>query len=144
MADNEQAAGAGRELVGPGMHARAWRWAWLTVLGVSLGFAAALWMRMGGPGHGADPLARFLIAVAVIMAVFHLLGATAHRLGQPRVFGEILGGLILGPSILGAFLPTAEAWLFPVAVRAPLSLVSQLGLAVFMFLLGSELKFSKA
>jgi len=48
----------------------------------------------------ADPVAHFLLALAVIVAVCHLLAAVARRLGQPPVVGEILGGLVLGPSVL--------------------------------------------
>jgi Kef-type K+ transport system membrane component KefB len=89
-----------------------------------------------------DVLTRFLTAVAVILGICHILGAAAHTCRQPRVIGEIVGGLLLGPSVLGAMLPSVFAWLFPPVVLAQLSTAAQLGLVIFVFLLGSELNTS--
>ena len=80
-----------------------------------------------------------LLAVGVIVALAQLLGLVAARLGQPRVLGDILGGILLGPSLMGALWPEAMAWLFSPAVRAQLELVAELGLVLFMFLVGLEL-----
>jgi Kef-type K+ transport system membrane component KefB len=92
------------------------------------------------PGHGTDPLARFLLAASAIVVVCHLLGAAASRLGQPAVVGEVLGGILLGPSVLGAVWPSGLATLFSTEVRSALGLAAQLGLVTFMFLLGCELR----
>jgi Kef-type K+ transport system membrane component KefB len=93
------------------------------------------------PGHGTGPLARFLLAASVVVVVCHLLGAVANRFGQPAVVGEVLGGILLGPSVLGAVWPSGLAALFSAEVRSALGLAAQLGLVTFMFLLGCELRF---
>src|SRR5690349_2001440 len=90
-----------------------------------------------------SPLTGFLLATSVIVPLCHALGAVAARCRQPRVIGEILGGLLLGPLALGVLWPGAEAALFPASVQASLDLAAQLGLVVFMFLLGCELRTSE-
>jgi Kef-type K+ transport system membrane component KefB len=87
----------------------------------------------------AGGLTMALVAVAVIALLAQLLGAVLERCGQPRVIGEILGGIALGPSLLGALAPGLEASLFGASVRPQLNLLGQLGLALFMFLIGLEL-----
>jgi len=62
-----------------------------------------------------------------------------HQDGQPRVLGDIVGGILLGPSLLWALQPQLSAWLFSPAVRTQLNLLGQLGLVLFMFLVGLEL-----
>ena len=57
----------------------------------------------------------FLTQVIIILSIARLLGGALRKLGQPRVVGEMLAGLILGPSLLGAVSPAAYAWLFPPA-----------------------------
>ncbi|RBQ20097.1 cation/H(+) antiporter [Spongiactinospora rosea] len=89
------------------------------------------------PGGG---LARFLLAVAVILAVCHLCGALMRRWGQPAVLGEIMGGLLLGPSALGLVWPEVGQWLFTETVKSNLDVAAQLGLIVFMLMLGCELR----
>lgn len=85
------------------------------------------------------PLVKALLALVVIIAVAQLLGALAHRIGQPRVMGDILGGILLGPSLLGAVAPDAFGWLFSSEVRSQINLLAQLGLVLFMFLVGLEI-----
>lgn len=98
----------------------------------------------GGEGHGGvDPTARFLLAVAVIVLVSHLLGTVLRRFGQPAVIGEIVGGLVLGPSALGWAWPSAQAWLLPAEVKSTMAMAAQLGLVTFMFLLGCELRMER-
>jgi Kef-type K+ transport system membrane component KefB len=86
-----------------------------------------------------SPLAMALLAVAVIVAVAQLLGALAERWGQPRVIGEIVGGIALGPSLLGWLAPGVEQTLFAPPVLGKIDLMGQLGLVLFMFLVGVEL-----
>lgn len=107
-----------------------------------LGAVGLWWGRLGSGGSSTevDTTARFLLAVMVIILLSHLLGALLGRLGQPLVIGEILGGLLLGPSLLGWVWPSGQAWLLSPDVVSALNTVAQLGLIVFMFLLGCELR----
>lgn len=89
--------------------------------------------------HTLSPIALCFLAVAVIVLTAQLGGALARRCGQPRVMGEILAGIALGPSLLGALAPGLEAVLFSPPVRQQLDLLGQLGLVLFLFQVGMEL-----
>ncbi|HEY8978023.1 MAG TPA: cation:proton antiporter [Streptomyces sp.] len=80
-------------------------------------------------------LGRLLLALLVIVTVARLLGALARRLRQPPVIGEIIGGVLLGPTLLHGEITTA---LFPAAVRPSLTNLADIGVCVFMFLVGLE------
>src|SRR2546423_9970737 len=67
----------------------------------------------------------------------------AERLGQPRVIGEIAGGVVLGPSVLGALAPGLTHALFSAGVQFYLRLVAELGVVFFMFLVGQHLSFDR-
>ncbi len=67
-----------------------------------------------------------------------MVGWLAARMGQPQVVGEMIAGVILGPSVFGALAPGFQAELFPPASKPVLFAVSQVGLAVYMFLVGVE------
>ena len=82
----------------------------------------------------------FLAQIAIILTVARVLGLALRRLGQPQVVGEMLAGIVLGPSLLGWIAPGAYALLFPVGSVRFLGAVSQLGLMLFMFLVGLELR----
>jgi Kef-type K+ transport system membrane component KefB len=83
-------------------------------------------------------LTTVLVDVALIMVVSKLLGALLARFQQPAVIGEILGGIVLGPSLLGALAPELHGQLFAPPVLEQLNSFSQLGLILFMFLIGLE------
>jgi Kef-type K+ transport system membrane component KefB len=84
------------------------------------------------------PLPLLLLQIVVILAVARLCGAAIRKAGQPAVIGEILGGILLGPSLLGWVAPPALAFLFPPASLPALGLLSQVGVLLFMFAVGLE------
>ncbi|MFI9643469.1 cation:proton antiporter [Micromonospora sp. NPDC051925] len=77
-----------------------------------------------------------MFALALILAAAHLLGALARRCGQPPVIGEILAGILLGPSLFDG---VVSETLFPLDVRPHLVTLGNLGVALFMFVVGLEL-----
>ena len=84
------------------------------------------------------PLPRFLLQLLVVLAAAKSAGWLMRRLGQPAVIGEMLAGILLGPSLFGLLLPEAQTWLFPRESLTTLGHVSQLGVLVFMFAAGAE------
>ncbi|MGI9120396.1 MAG: cation:proton antiporter [Acidimicrobiales bacterium] len=96
-----------------------------------------------GPGpaplSGSGLTARILLAVSVVILASRGVGYLFSRIRQPRVVGEIVAGVVLGPSLLGLVLPGVTAYLFPPEVTALLGVVAQFGLIFFMFLIGLEL-----
>ena len=84
-----------------------------------------------------------LLALAVVIAASRAAGWALSKVGQPRVHGEILAGLILGPSLLGLVWPQAVAELFPAEVVGALKVLAQIGLVLFMFLIGVSLDLDK-
>jgi Kef-type K+ transport system membrane component KefB len=89
------------------------------------------------PVHLA-PIALLMVQVAVVILTSRVLARVVRALGQPTVIAEIVAGIVLGPSVLGLLWPDALAALFPATSLDGLSLVSQLGLIFFMFLVGLE------
>ena len=80
-----------------------------------------------------------LAQIAGILVVARLVGRGIALLGQPYVVGEMLAGILLGPSFLGWIAPDVWRALFPVASLGFLSALSQIGLVFYMFLVGLEL-----
>ncbi|MDR7301974.1 cation:proton antiporter [Haloactinomyces albus] len=76
-------------------------------------------------------------ALVVILVATTLFGVMARRVGQPRVVGEMVAGVVLGPSVLGAFFPQIQSTIFPEDVKDVLYVLSTIGLTFFMFLVGS-------
>jgi Kef-type K+ transport system membrane component KefB len=79
------------------------------------------------------------LEIAVIIGVSRLLGALFRVLQQPQVIGEVVAGILLGPSLFGWLAPSASATLFPGAVLPFLKVLSEIGIVLFMFLIGLEL-----
>jgi Kef-type K+ transport system membrane component KefB len=86
-----------------------------------------------------EPMAVLLLQIIVIIAFARIFGYLFKKIGQPAVIGEIVAGIILGPSIVGLFFPQINHFLFPAASLATLSFISQIGLILFMFIIGMEL-----
>lgn len=80
-----------------------------------------------------------LIQMSTVLLTALLCGWVARRLGQARVIGEIVGGILVGPSVLGRFAPDASARLFPQSSLGAFEVLSTIGLVLFLFLIGSEL-----
>lgn len=87
-------------------------------------------------------LAAILAQLAVIILVGRAMNRVAVRLGQPGAVGEIAGGLMLGPSLLGALLPDFHAALFPAETARTLFVLGQVGLILLMFEIGADFEFS--
>lgn len=93
--------------------------------------------------HRMEELLFMVLAQLVVIVVAARLGGRlAVRCGQTRVVGEIIVGLLLGPSLFGAVLPTASAALFSPEVAPPITVLSQIGLILLMFQIGLEFDFS--
>ncbi len=80
-----------------------------------------------------------LVALTVIMVTARLVGARFKRFHQPAVIGEVIGGILLGPSLLGRVSPDLAAVLLPAEAAPFLGVIAQLGVILYMFLVGLEL-----
>ncbi|MDR2954661.1 MAG: cation:proton antiporter [Prevotella sp.] len=80
-----------------------------------------------------------LLQIIIIIVVARILGWLFKKIGQPMVIGEILAGIILGPSLLGMYFPEVSAFLFPPESLGNLGILSQIGLVLFMFVIGIDL-----
>lgn len=88
------------------------------------------------------PLSILLIQIIAVLLMVRLFGFLFKHIGQPGVIGEIVAGIVLGPSVLGYFFPDVFQALFPPESLTNLELLSQVGLVLFMFVIGVELDFS--
>jgi Kef-type K+ transport system membrane component KefB len=85
------------------------------------------------------PLSHLFIQLLVIIAAARIAGGIFTKLGQPAVVGEMVAGILLGPSLLGWVSPEMFQFVFPVASLGTLKLLSQIGVCLFMFTVGMEL-----
>jgi len=81
-----------------------------------------------------------LLQLVIILGAARLLGLVLRYFGQPAVIGEMAAGIVLGPIVFGAIAPELHAHVFEPASRAGLESLSQLGLVLFMFIVGAELR----
>jgi Kef-type K+ transport system membrane component KefB len=84
-------------------------------------------------------LARLLLQLVVVLAAARSCGWLARRVGQPRVIGEMVAGLALGPSVFGAVAPALSGRIFPAESMPPLAAVAQLGVLLFLLVVGLRL-----
>ncbi len=82
-----------------------------------------------------------IVQMAIVLGTCLVCGRIASRLGQARVIGEIVGGILLGPSVFGRIAPTVSARVFPLSSLGSLDVLSTVGLVLFLFLIGSELDY---
>jgi K+:H+ antiporter len=82
----------------------------------------------------------FFLQLAVILGTCRAVGALARKVGQPLAVGEMIAGVVLGPSLFGAVFPASHAALFPKASMTIIFAVAQLGIALYMFLVGVEFR----
>jgi Kef-type K+ transport system membrane component KefB len=90
-------------------------------------------------GGTTDLFWHLLLALTAVVVVGRVLGTLFRYIGQPPVIGEVVAGILLGPSLLGSVSPGAYAFLLPPSVAPSLGLLSQLGVVLYMFLVGIEL-----
>lgn len=98
-------------------------------------------MKTGTDSGDVSMLSNVLLAVAVIVFATRAAGILVSLLGQPPVIGEVVGGILIGPSVLGSVAPDAMAYLLPDGVAPFLAVIAQLGVILYMFLVGLELDF---
>ena len=85
----------------------------------------------------------FFVAALVVMLFARLVGSVMPKIRQPRVMGEVLAGIILGPTVFGALLPTLQGGLFPSDIVPYIGVAANLGLVFYMFLIGLEVDLSQ-
>lgn len=85
------------------------------------------------------PLSILILQIVTIIGIGRLFSVLLKRIGQPTVIGEILAGILLGPSLLGWLSPQVSGFLFPLESLGNLQFLSQFGLILFMFVIGLEL-----
>lgn len=86
-----------------------------------------------------EPLAILLLQIITIIIVARFFGWIFRKIGQPSVIGEMIAGIVLGPSVVGLYFPEYFHSLFPIASLGNLKFLSQIGLILFMFVIGMEL-----
>jgi Kef-type K+ transport system membrane component KefB len=116
---------------------------WVRSLGLDLEAPslAAGQTGFGAPPTGAkvDVLLHVLLALPVVIVAARLVGKLFARMSQPAVIGEVLAGILLGPSLLGRVWPEASHFVLPAEVAPLLGIIAQVGVVLYMFLVGLEL-----
>ena len=116
----------------------AWRWGWFLLATFVLGFPAPALAAQAAPSENLLPV--FIAQLGILLLIGRIMGEVAQRIGQPPVMGQLIGGLLLGPSVLGALWPDAERALFPSAEAQKYLIegVAQLGILMLLLLTGME------
>jgi Kef-type K+ transport system membrane component KefB len=95
---------------------------------------------MTPPTSAFDLSVLFFLQLTIILAACRVVGWIAKYLGQPQVVGEMIAGVLLGPSLLGLFFPDLQSQLFPTSSKPILFSLCQVGLSLYMFLVGTEFR----
>jgi Kef-type K+ transport system membrane component KefB len=93
----------------------------------------------GSSTHSVDALMHVLLALVVVIVTARAIGTLFKQFAQPPVVGEILAGILLGPSLLGRVAPSVSQYLLPPTVAPFLNVLAQVGVILYMFLVGLEL-----
>ena len=93
--------------------------------------------------NAEDPLSRFFLQLFVVITVSYSVGWLFTRCGQPAVVGEMMAGVLLGPSLFGWLAPHAFQFVFAASSLEPLRLLSQVGVCLFMFAVGMEMDWTE-
>lgn len=93
--------------------------------------------------NAKDPLSRFFLQLVAIIIVSYAVGWIFTRCGQPAVVGEMMAGILLGPSLFGLLAPQAFQFVFAASSLEPLRLLSQVGVCLFMFAVGMEIDWTE-
>ncbi len=123
---------------------------WIIQKGKTLEIKDNIVSNQTGNGHWSDfidamthnlqhPLSILLVQIITIILVARFFGWICRKIGQPSVVGEIIAGIVLGPSLVGMYFPEFSAALFPQGSLGNLQFLSQFGLILFMFVIGMEL-----
>lgn len=123
---------------------------WIVILGSKLEFGREIKHKMVTNNYWNDfldslihnlkhPLALLLAQIITIIFAARLFGWICKKIGQPTVIGEIIAGIVLGPSLVGWYFPDFFGTLFPKESLGNLQFLSQIGLILFMFVVGMEL-----
>src|SRR5437867_4434401 len=89
--------------------------------------------------QSSETLVHLLLALVAVILLARAVGAIFKPLNQPPVMGEILAGIMIGPSLLGRVAPAAYDYILPASVVPQLGVISQVGVLLYMFLVGLEL-----
>jgi len=114
----------------PALHAMA------DVPGAPVAVSVAPGAREPGVLLSYSPLLHVLLALVTVVAMARVAGTLFGMIRQPPVIGEIVAGIMLGPSLLGRLAPSLSAYLFPASVAPALNVISQVAVILFMFLVG--------
>src|SRR6266567_4033847 len=93
--------------------------------------------------NGTSPLSRLFLQLSVILIACYVVGWIFRRFGQPAVVGEMMAGILLGPSLFGLLAPNAFHFVFAASSLDALRLFSQIGVCLFLFAVGMELDVSQ-
>ena len=100
--------------------------------------AKATAARTQTPRSPEETVGRLMLAIAIVILAARAVGVLSSHLSQPRVMGEVIAGILLGPTLLGAVWQSGERYVFPADIVPLLSAAAQIGLVFYLFLVGLE------